>query len=294
MALLVTLTPRLPAQVPAVETQFTQVAPVLRPLLSYWQRSPNQDRAVVLLHGLRPHPISDSAVARAVRSGWQEPGSALVQALGREADVFAFAYGQNAPVDAVAAQPELLEGVRRLRELGYLEVVLLGHSAGGVIARRFVEDFPGAGVTKVIQVDSPNGGAALAKATLTVRKSQEVFLASLTPAVRQAELRRRCERVIPDSVEFVCVVGTVFGIPGDGILSRTSQWTDDLQRQGIPAIVLGANHLASIRSAKAAELLAGLVHYPQPRWPPERVLAARQTILKLASELPAVPPPTGQ
>src|SRR5207244_2414497 len=122
------------------------------------------------------------------------------------ADVFAFAYSQDVPLETVADGPGLRDGVRRLKALGYREIVLVGHSAGGLVARQFVEDYPGAGVTKVVQVCAPNGGSAWAKARMAVRKKQEAFLASLTRKDRRLSLHERAEKRIPADVEFVCVV----------------------------------------------------------------------------------------
>src|SRR4051812_17996170 len=85
---------------PAVETKFVQVAPAV-PAADAPRRTPGQPRAVVLLHGFRPHPISDAGAWRAELSGWEEPTSPLVKALGRDADVFAFGYSQHLPVEAV-------------------------------------------------------------------------------------------------------------------------------------------------------------------------------------------------
>ena len=49
--------------------------------------------------------------------------------------------------DRIAGSAALADNIRRVRQLGYKEIILLGHSAGGVIVRQFVEDHPDAGVT---------------------------------------------------------------------------------------------------------------------------------------------------
>ena len=173
----------------------------------------------------------------------------------------------------------LAANVNRLRAMGYREIVMIGHSAGALIARYFVEDNPGGGgVTKVIQVSPPNGGSSWGKRTGTVRQSQEIFLTSLTKESRQAALQQRMDKVIPPEVQFVCVVGTV-GTVGDGVVRADSQWTADLQRQGIPAIRLQTTHVTAMRSKTVALNLAALVKEPQPRWTMKQVVAARETIL---------------
>jgi pimeloyl-ACP methyl ester carboxylesterase len=261
-------------QEPAVDTKFVQVAPAVKPGAAIPIRTPGQPRAVVLLHGLRIHPISDTNALHAELSGWEEPGSPLVKALGKDADVFAFGYAQHLSVDAVARAPALRQDVSALRQVGYTEVVLVGYSAGALIAREFVEDEPACGVTKVIQVCAPNGGSNWGKFTAGVRQSQEPFLLSLTKEARQSALRDRADRRIPPAVEFVCVVGT-FGRVGDGFVRSDCQWTRDLQDQGVPAVVLHTPHVGAMKSKAVAATLAELIREPQPRWSAMQVEGAR-------------------
>ncbi len=231
-----------------------------------------------MIHGLHPHPISDANALHADLSSWEEPNSAMVKALGKDADVFAFGYAQHRPIEEVARAPALRQHVARLRQAGYTEVVLVGYSAGALIARFFVEDEPACGVTKVIQVCAPNGGSAWGKLTAGVRSSQEPFLVSLTKEWRQAEMRDRADKRIPPNVEFVCVVGT-FGLTGDGMVRADCQWTRDLQQQGIPAVLLHTSHVTAMRSKAVVTKLAELIREPQPRWSAAQVEAARAKVL---------------
>jgi pimeloyl-ACP methyl ester carboxylesterase len=259
-----------------VEVQFVQVAPSARPTAE-WRRGPGERRAVVLIQGLMVHPFSKDNVGKAALRDWQKPGSPLVKRLAGEGDVYAFAYGQNVPVDEIADHDALWGGLLRLREMGYRDVVLVGYSAGGVIARRVVEDYPDAGVTKVVQVCAPNAGSGWANLK-AVRSNQKPFLQSLTKEERRRELRERLDVTIPERVEFVCVVGTA-AVSGDGVVSCRSQWTPDLQAQGVPAVTVATDHLSMVRSAGGAAKIAELVHSPQPRWGPAKVEAARKAIL---------------
>src|SRR5262245_34318114 len=154
----------------SVDTKLVEVAPVPKKEAA-WERSPGMKTAVLLIHGLRPHVRKDT-VGKAGFQDWQRPKSLLVKTLAKDADVYAFAYGQNVSVEHIAGAAELRAGITRLKKLGYHEIVLIGHSAGGVVVRQFVEDYPEAGVTKVIQVCSPNGGCALGDAAAIVPKSQ--------------------------------------------------------------------------------------------------------------------------
>jgi pimeloyl-ACP methyl ester carboxylesterase len=258
-----------------VETQFVPVAPQARPAGS-WRRSEGEWRAVVLIQGLGLHPFNAAKVEQAALRDWQKPGSALVRRLEMAADVYAFAYAQGVVVDEIADLPELRDGVGRLRQMGYREVVLVGYSAGGLVARRLVEDYPDAGVTKVVQVCAPNGGSGWAKLQ-AVRKNQKPFLKSLTKEDRRRALKARLDVALPDDVEFVCVVGTV-ALTGDGVVSCRSQWTPDLQEQGVPVVTLALDHLSVVRTAAGAARIAELVRTPQPRWSQDQVAAARKAL----------------
>ena len=259
-----------------IETRFVQVAPAQEVaavlgegLLTPPKRTPDQQRAVVLLHGLRVQPFSSRKVRQADFQLWQAPQSRLVTALAAHADVYAFSYSQNECLEVIGAHPALREHVQALKAAGYQEIVLVGHSAGGLIARQLVEDHPDSGVTKVIQVCSPNGGSTLGKLKLGVCACQESFLDSLTKEGRRTSLAQRQDRRIPEQVEFVCIVGQMnvdweadFGslcgdgtdlrltyagvVCGDGVLSVESQWPADLQQQGIPAQPLQTAHFTAM------------------------------------------------
>jgi triacylglycerol esterase/lipase EstA (alpha/beta hydrolase family) len=251
-----------------LETKFEQVAPEHKTAVTF-ERSPGQNRAVILVHGLRWR--DGLASARANFESWQGADSTLVKALSKDADVFSFAYGQNRAVERIAESGELTDNLRRVRRLGYKEMVLVGHSAGGLIVRQLVEDHSDTGVTKVIQVSAPNGGSDLGKGLA------EPFVVSLTKQERRAFLLKRTDKKIPARVEFVCVVSGRFGT--DLMVLCSCQWTEDLQQQGIPAVALYKNHHNAIASQAGADLIAGLVREKQPRWDSARVAAEKKTIL---------------
>lgn len=259
-----------------VEMRFEQVFPAPRGA-TWFSRSLGQDRAVILIHGLLPHPISESLVAKPGISGWEKPGSSLVSALGQHADVFAMGYGQNATIDEIACSPALFRSVRTLKSMGYREIVLVGHSAGALIARYFVEDWPDEGVTKVVQVCPPNGGSSWGNRTAGVRQGQEAFVTSMTKEARAAKRAERADRRISTDIEFVCVVGMLAGI-GDGVVRADLQWTDDLQDQGVPAVVLRASHVTAMRSRSVIQRLVLVVSQPQTRWSASEVEKVRQEL----------------
>jgi pimeloyl-ACP methyl ester carboxylesterase len=191
--------------------------------------------------------------------------------------VYAFSYGQSVPVDVIPKMPNLRDGIHALRELGYREVVLVGHSAGGLIARHLVEDDPSCGVTKVVQVCAPNVGSAWAALKNGVCASQKTFVGSLSKKERSLLLQERADKQIPEVVDFVCVVGTGL-VTGDGLVSTRSQWPEDLQQQGIPAVPIGTAHTFAVRGNKGVKLLADLVREPQPRWSSDQVRAMRKRL----------------
>ncbi|MHB1424075.1 MAG: esterase/lipase family protein [Gemmataceae bacterium] len=263
------------ASAPVVETQFVQVAHV-QPREDWWS-APDKTRAVVLIHGLLVHPFSKINVGRAPLHSWQKPNCLLVKRLAEEADVFAFSYAQTVSADEIAERPDLESQVRKLRQDGYREIVLVGHSAGGVIAREFVEDHPDCGVTKVIQVCAPNIGSGWANVK-TVRSNQVEFLESLSKPARSLSLAQRADKQIPKNIEFACIVGTGT-VVGDGFVSNRSQYPPDLQKQGIPAYPFQSTHWMVLRCHKGAELVARLVRETQPRWNEKQVASVRRQML---------------
>jgi pimeloyl-ACP methyl ester carboxylesterase len=262
------------ASTPEVETQFVQVASATA--RENWWQAPEKTRAVVLIHGLLVHPFSKENVGRAHVHSWQKPDCLLVKRLAQEADVFAFSYAQTVSADEIAECRELANRVRKLRQDGYREIILIGHSAGGVIARQFVEDHPDCGVTKVIQVCAPNIGSGWAK-WQTVRANQLDFLESLTKPARRRSLTERADKEIPEHIEFACIVGTGT-VVGDGLVSNRSQYPPDLQKQGIPAYPFNSTHWMVLRSQKGVELVARLVREVQPRWDAKQVEAVRRKL----------------
>lgn len=277
LPLLSTLTVLFAVPVTPVETFYVQVAPAPR-AAGEVLRTPSQDRAVVLIHGLRVHPFSFKSVNKAVLHEWQKPGSLLVKLLAQNADVYSFAYAQNEAVEVIAAGPGLKGCVQRLQKMGYRSLVLVGFSAGGLLARHFVEDNPDCGVTRVVQVCAPNGGSNWAE-WRAILPTQDRFLYSLTREARQVILHERSGKSIPATMEFACIVGTGVG-SGDGLVQSRCQWTEELQRQGVPCYTVDAIHLQVPRVRAGAELIARLVREPVQRWNERQVAEARRHLLK--------------
>jgi pimeloyl-ACP methyl ester carboxylesterase len=236
-----------------------------------------RDRAVVLVHGLQLHPIRQAKAGRPELHDWMRPNAALVRALSADFDVYGFGYAQTVPVDVVSVSPGLIAAVGKLKAARYKEIVLVGHSAGGLIARQFVERDPTAGVTKVIQVSAPNAGSELATISLGLPKPQISFIKSLAPGPR-IEAARSSDIPIAAGIEFCCVVSKVPRLSGDTLVSLASQWPTDLQRQGIPASLVAANHFDAIKAPHAVERIAELARERVIRWTPAQVETGRQII----------------
>lgn len=264
-----------PAAPPSVETRFTELSPL--PAAGKFVRTADHTRAVILVHGFMLR-LSARTVARAHFHSWQQPNTLIVKELGRVADVYAYAYGQDAPLETIAKAPGLGDAVARLRKLGYKEIILVGHSAGGLVARHFVEDNPTAGVTKVIQVCCPNGGCP--SATSKVHKNQQVFLDCLSPKGRQKCLAGRKGLRIPDKVQFVCVVAhSKEKRDTDGLVPCVCQWPEDLRQQGIPAVRVTITHHMAVRNPRGTAAVVDLVKTEQPRWTADRVREKKKDIL---------------
>ena len=116
------------------------------------QGPPGTRNAVVLVHGLRASTVLDQHAHELWPHDWQRPDSTLVQALAADADVYAVTYTQDAAVHDIARSPVFLEAMGGLPEDTYEDIVLVGHSAGGLLSRWFVEDHPDSGITGVVQL----------------------------------------------------------------------------------------------------------------------------------------------
>jgi hypothetical protein len=260
----------------SIDSRFIQVHP-LPPDESGLKRSPGQMRAVILIHGLQVHPISSLQVNKAAFKSWQKPRSVMVEALAKEADVFAFAYSENATLEEIVSASGLREDVAKLKELGYGQIVLIGHSAGGLVARHFIEDYPDASVTKVVQICTPNTGASSANMDAGVRKNQRPFLHCLTKEGRAVCLLERADKKVPPSVQFVCVIGDGMG-SGDFLVSNASQWSKDLQDQGIPALALHTTHFTVMYSKAQAQKISEIVREDTPRWNEIQVASMKKSL----------------
>ncbi len=242
-----------------------------------WTRRKGHTRAVVLLHGFqftRDNPI----VLVPGLVNWQTPGSLLVKMMEHHADVYAFAYSQDVSLSQIARCKTFEEGIRNLRKLGYKEIVLVGHSAGGLLARQLVEEHPNLGVTKVIQVCSPNGGSVWANIRSLAAPNLQQFAEGMTQGNKRIDSIIR-NKHIPKSVEFVCVVGTG-GFGGDLVVSHEEQWSRDLQQQNIRAVRVPVTHTNAMTNwdsiAPIVRLVAEKVH---------RFSAAEVILMRAALEL---------
>lgn len=242
-----------------------------------WEPStarPEKPRAVVLIPGLHVHPLRPSKAGVPERRPWQEPKSHLVTALAKDSDVFAFGYAQTVPVGDVADSPGLRDAVTKLRKAGYSEVVLVGHSAGGLVARQFAERNPDAGVSKVIAVGSPFAGAEAATFKVGYPKAQAPFVHSLSP-----EARAKANPQPPGKgVQFACVVCKLKRSETDGLVYVRSQWPDDLQRAGVPAVLVNVSHFDAMHNAEAVKAVAELAREKLTRWSPEETEKARRIL----------------
>jgi pimeloyl-ACP methyl ester carboxylesterase len=259
-----------------VATELRQVAPDAKTQPSWLGPPRAKDRAVVLLPGLYVHPFRPSLATLPHFRPWQEPTSDLVRALAKDADVFAFGYAQTTALDDVAQAPGLRNAVTSIRKAGYREVVLIGHSAGGVIARLFAEANPDAGITKVITVAAPHSGSELANLKGGIPKLQAPFVQSLSPESRaEAPPRRLDERI-----EMACVVCKLKTIEGDLLVSLVSQWPEECRKLGVPVVLVSASHFEAMTSAAGVKAISDLAREKLARWTPEEVERAKKVLFR--------------
>lgn len=263
-----------------VTTRSLQVFPKNEPGAK-WVRTPGQQRAIILLNGLQPQLPSflatkekqdENGFAKPVFSDWQDSNHLLVLEMSKNGDVFSFAYSQNVSLDKIAATPGLANTIRHLRQMGYQDITLVGHSAGGVLARMFVEDHVDSGVSKVIQVCAPNGGSSLTGlASPWVPEGQMPFISSLSQEARQRATSERAGKSVPSRVQFVAVVVKLEKKDTDGVVKVQAQWPEDLQQQGVPAVGIDGNHMTVMDEKFTAMTLSRLIRENHPRTATDRM-----------------------
>ncbi len=264
------------AEPPEVATELWQVAPdtSCKPWTAPAERS-EKTRAVVLIPGLFLHPVRPAKAGQPWRRDWQEPKSELVKALAPDFDCFAFSYAQTVALDEVAKSPGMRDAISRLKIAGYKDIILVGHSAGGVIARQFAEQFPDAGVTKVIAVAAPFAGVELATVKVGYPKVQAPFVQSLGPPARAEATRANAPN---KAVPLACVVCKLKLVDTDGLVATRSQWPEDLQKCGVPIVRSAAHHFVVMQNAAAIKAIAELAREKLARWSPEEVETARKVL----------------
>ncbi|QJW93931.1 esterase/lipase family protein [Frigoriglobus tundricola] len=261
-----------------VATEMWQVAPGTseKPWVVPAQPS-EKTAAVVLIHGLYVHPIAPAKAKQPWLRWWQKPKTEIVTALAKDFDVFSFAYSQTLPVEEVARSAGLRDAVANLRKAGYKDVILVGHSAGGVVSRLFVEQFPDAGVTKVIAVAAPFAGVKIATVKVGYPKVQAPFVESLAPGAR-VEATRANKTPLGRDVQFVSVVCKLKHADTDGLVRTHSQWPEDLQQLGVPAVLVDTNHFTAMEHPTAVKRISELAREKLTRWGPDETEKARKEL----------------
>jgi hypothetical protein len=260
-----------------VPIQVWQVAPDARGRTGLPATVVAHDRAVVLIPGLKIHPLRPVLATRPELHNFQQPSSPLVRTLAKDFDVFALGYAQTMPVEVIPHAPGLRQAIAQLRQAGYKEIVLMGHSAGGVIARLFVTAYPNSGVTKVISVASPHRGSQLADILRAgYPKIQAPFVESLATEPRATQTV--CQ--LPEQIEMACVVCKLPRLDWDGLVHLSSAWPEDCQKCGIPVVLLPVSHWEAMHGEANARVLAELARERLTRWSPEQVEQARKILLQ--------------
>jgi pimeloyl-ACP methyl ester carboxylesterase len=258
-------------------TELWQAAPDAHGRAGWLNTPRTKDRAILLIPGLKIHPLRPAQCSRPERHSWQEANSDLVRTLAPDFDVFAFGYAQTAPLEVVVHSPGLRDAVGHLKKAGYKEIVLVGHSAGGVIARLFTTAYPDAGVSKVIAVASPHMGAEAAKLQIGYPRVQAPFVQSLAPNVRMAA-KIAGDAKPNESIEMACVVCKLRRLDSDGLVNIASQWPEDCRSRGVPAVVIQISHWEAMLSPAGAKVIGELAREKLARWNRDEVEQARRAL----------------
>jgi pimeloyl-ACP methyl ester carboxylesterase len=161
---------------------------------------------------------------------------------------------------------------------------MIGHSAGGVISRLFIESYPDSGVTKVIAVSAPHTGSELAHLKGGYPKVQATFVQSLAPEARiQAPPRK-----IDDKIEMACMICKLKRVDGDGLVNLNSQWPEECRKLGIPAVLVPGSHLEAMIGPAGVKAIGELAREKLVRWSPEDVDKARKVLFRDPDERPGI------
>lgn len=270
-----------------VPTEIWQVVPPARGKAALVNATRTKDRAVLLIPGLKIHPFRPALSTRPERHNWQDPGGDLVRTLAPDFDVYAFGYAQTAPLDAIALSPGLRDAVASMKNAGYKEIVLVGHSAGGVIARVFATSCPDSGVTKVICVAAPHAGAEAAHVQIGYPRIQAPFIRSLAPEMRIAA-RMAADVRTEQSIPMACVVCKIRRFDGDGLVELGSQWPEDCRKCGVPAVLVPVSHWDAMLNPASAKVIGELAREKLTRWSAEDVEKARRLLFGESMARPMV------
>ncbi len=276
------------------------ISPTLDLPTAAWQMVPHVDgelvapkvtktKAVLCIPGLYPHPLRPERATKPEMHPWFEPKAPLLAALAPDFDVYAFGYAQTLPVDSVASSNGMRETIAKLKTAGYREIVLVGHSAGGIVAHQFAVRFPDSGVTKVIPVAAPYSGSDLAELNVGLPWTQVSYIKSLAPQPRQATLKE--DKAFPKTIEYCAMLCKVSRLPNDIMVNLESQWPPEVRQQGLPAALVNANHFEVLKSTIGVSTTVDLASSKLIRWSEADTAKATAIIYSKQADAAALAPP---
>lgn len=196
---------------------------------------------VILIHGLGRTRVSMLPLARRLRAEGFTVGMVGYPSLRLSID---------------AAVTRIARDVERLAK-GWPTIHLVGHSLGGLLARRMAEARPDLPIGRVVQLGSPNAGTGLARTLAGYRPARWVLGPVLTEIA-----------AIPRHVTIRAEVGALAGTrhwrwlnelvgpdgPSDGVVPLRSAWAGAGARAALPVY-----HTFLPTSARTAQLVAGFL-----------------------------------
>src|SRR5436190_14808589 len=106
---------------------------------------------------------------------------------------------------------------------------------------------------------------------------QAPFIKSPAPDVRIGAIKTNAHALGKDA-QIVCVVCKLKRGESDRVVHAHSQWPEELQRLGVPAVLSNINHFDAMQNPDTANSIAELVRGKLVRWSPEEVEKARKIL----------------
>jgi pimeloyl-ACP methyl ester carboxylesterase len=215
----------------------------MKPETEFFPSSDNKP-LVVFIHGMGMDVTLWSNPSEARVLGGKYPLSALLKTAGadlrtsftdaRERGYSVVSWSQSRPVGHIAtAIAELTELLKKYRDFSQKGIILIGHSRGGLIARKYLEIEGLRNIKALITITSPHHGSTMAQWAAYVSPLASVLTAMLGGG-RRREIKSALERILV----FLCSDGLKELLPGSPFIRALK----DKKHGNAPCISIGGTH----------------------------------------------------